>query len=383
MTQSRLILGPRALLLLQVIFGFLCISNAAEPETDKEQRLLYVAVPGVRNYLEYGGHGVLVFDIDKGHRFVKRIPTAGLDEKGKPLNVKGICANAQTARLYISTIRTLTCLDLLTEKVLWEKSYEGGCDRMALSPDGKTIYLPSLEKEHWHVVDAISGKVIKKIVTNSGAHNTTYALNGKFAYLAGLKSPLLRVADTETHSVVKEIGPFSNVIRPFTVNGSGTLCFVNINELLGFEVGDLNTGKMLHRIEVQGFSKGPVKRHGCPSHGVGLTPDEKEIWLTDATNRRMHVFDATVMPPKQVATIELRDEPGWITFTLDGKYAYPSTGDIIETRTRKIVASLQDQTGAAVQSEKMLEIDFANSKPVRTGDQFGLGRRTEVAVSVK
>ena len=52
------------------------------------RRLLYVATPGVRNYLEYGGHGVLVFDIDAGHKFVKRIPTAGLDEAGKPLNVK-------------------------------------------------------------------------------------------------------------------------------------------------------------------------------------------------------------------------------------------------------------------------------------------------------
>ena len=28
-----------------------------------ERRLLYVAVPGIRNYLERGGHGVLVFDI--------------------------------------------------------------------------------------------------------------------------------------------------------------------------------------------------------------------------------------------------------------------------------------------------------------------------------
>jgi len=34
--------------------------------------------------------------------------------------------------------------------------------------------------------------------------------------------------------------------------------------------------------------------HGCPSHGIGLTPDEKEIWVTDAHNRRLHLFDATV-----------------------------------------------------------------------------------------
>ena len=347
---------------------------AAAGSGTSERRFLYVAVPGIRDYLEYGGHGVLVFDIDTGHKFVKRIPARGVDEHGTPLNVKGVCASAVTKRLYVSTLRYLTCFDLVTEKILWEKAYEGGCDRMAISPDGKVIYLPSLEKEHWHVVGAISGDVIKKIVTQSGAHNTIVSLDGKHAFLAGLKSPLLRVTDTTTHDVVREIGPFSNVIRPFTVNGSGTLCFVNVNDLLGFEVGDLMTGKTLHRVEVEGFKKGLVKRHGCPSHGVGLTPDEKELWLTDAANSRLHIFDNTMMPPKQLASIELRDQPGWVTFSIDGRYAYPSTGDVIEVASRKITAALTDEKGAAVQSEKMLEIGFKGDVPVRTGDQFGLGR---------
>lgn len=348
---------------------------AADAAKSGERRLLYVAQPGIRNYLEYGGHGLIVFDIDHGHRFVKRIPTAGLDDDKKPLNVKGVCASADTKRIYISTLKYLTCLDLVTEKILWEKSYEGGCDRMALSPDGKVMYLPSLEKEHWHVVNALTGEIIKKIVTKSGAHNTIYGLDGKHAFLAGLKSPLLRVADTKTHSVLREVGPFSSAIRPFTVNGRGTLCYVNVNDLLGFEIGDLTTGKMLHRVEVQGYNKGPTKRHGCPSHGVGLTPDEKEIWLTDAHNSRMHIFDNTVLPPKQVATLEVRDQPGWITFSIDGRYAYPSTGDVIEVATRRTVAELKDEEGRAVQSEKMLEIVFKGDRPVRAGDQFGLGRK--------
>src|SRR5258707_11582638 len=181
------------------IFALFCAATpsiplSAEKPVTAERKLLYVATPGIRDYLEYGGHGILVFDIDQGHKFVKRIPSAGLDEKGRPLNVKGICANAKTQRLYVSTIRTLLCLDLVSEKLLWEKPYEGGCDRMAISPDGKIIYLPSLEKEHWHVVDALTGEVIKKIVTNSGAHNTIVGLDGRYAYLAGLKSPLLRMA---------------------------------------------------------------------------------------------------------------------------------------------------------------------------------------------
>lgn len=339
-----------------------------------ERRLLYVAVPGIRNYLEYGGHGLLVFDIDRGHKFVKRIPTGGLGDDGKPMNVKGICASAATKRIYVSTIKTLQCLDLVSEKLLWERTYEGGCDRMSITPDGKAIYLPSLEKEHWHVVDAASGDVLAKIEPKSGAHNTIVGSSGRAAYLAGLRSPLLTIADTSKHTAARTCGPFSASIRPFTVNGRETLCFVNVNELLGFEIGDLTTGQKRHRVEVVGFTKGPVKRHGCPSHGIGITPDEKEIWVCDATNQRMHVFDATVLPPKQVASLKVRDEPGWITFSIDGKLAYPSTGDVFDVATRKVVVQLTDETGAAVASEKLLEIDWRGNEPIRNGDQFGIGR---------
>ena len=106
------------------------------------QRRLYVATPGIRNYLEYGGHGLVVFDINQGHRFVKRIPTAGRDDAGKLLNVKGICASAVTRRIYVSTIKTMQALDLDTEKLLWERAYDNGCDRMALSPDEKCSTFP-------------------------------------------------------------------------------------------------------------------------------------------------------------------------------------------------------------------------------------------------
>jgi len=340
----------------------------------EEQHLLYVAVPGVRNYVEHGGVGILVYDVTGGHRFMRRIPAFDVRDGQSPENVKGIAASAQTGRLYVTTTKRLVAVDIKTERILWNREYEGGCDRLAIAPDGKLLYLPSLEGPHWLVVDAATGDVISKLVTRSGAHNTIYGLNGSFVYLAGLASPILNVADPRTHTIAKRIGPFGDVIRPFTVNGRQSLCFVNVNGLLGFEVGDLQSGKVLHRVEVQGYEKGPVKRHGCPSHGIGLTPDESELWLADAANGRVHIFDATSMPPKQVASITLRDQPGWITFSLDGRYAYPSTGDIIDTKTRTIVGGLTDERGRIVQSEKMVDLVFAGDRPVRAGDQFGIGR---------
>jgi hypothetical protein len=361
-----------AILLLEFLGGRARADNSAA----NRQRFLYVASPGVRDYLEWGGHGVLVFDIDEKHRFVKRIRLDGygIDEKGKVLNVKGICANAAARRLYVSTLKQLLCIDLMTDKVAWQKTFDLGCDRMSISPDGKVIYLPSLENKSWYVVDAETGNEIKRLELNSKSHNTVIGLDGKRAYLAGLGSPYLSVASTVDHAVETTVGPFSNFVRPFTINAAQTRVFANVNGLLGFEIGDLSHHKVLDRIEVKGYQVGKPKRHGCPSHGIALSPDERELWLCDSFNSCIHIFDATVSPPRQGPSIALREEPGWVTFSLDGAFAYPSTGEVIEAKTRTIVATLSDEEGRPVQSEKMMEIDFADGKPVQTGDQFGLGR---------
>jgi DNA-binding beta-propeller fold protein YncE len=336
-----------------------------------DKHLLYVANPGIRNYVQHGGIGVTIFDIADGYRFVRRLPT--WEATDKPENVKGVAASAKTGRIYVTTINRMMAMDALTGKKIWDSTYEGGCDRMAISPDGKLLYTPQLEGPKWHVVNADNGKVIADIETKSGSHNTVYALDGKHCYLAGLKSPNLSIADTKTHKVVGTVGPFSNVIRPFTVNGSDTLCFVNINGLLGFEVGDIKSGKKLHRVEVEGYKQGAVKRHGCPSHGVALTPDEKELWVVDGANNAVHIFDATVMPPKQGMSIKLRDSPGWVSFSIDGRVAYLSTGEMIDASTKKVIAALKDEAGHEVQSEKMLELVVANNKVVTAGNQFGVG----------
>jgi DNA-binding beta-propeller fold protein YncE len=337
-------------------------------------RYLFVAAPGIRDYLGYGGHGLMVFDIDHGHKFVKRIPLNGLHPKnGLPSNVKGIGVSLPLHSVYVTTLEGLQRIDIVTGKLIWEKPIPDGCDRLSVSPDGKTMYLPSLESHYWNVIDCETGNIIKRLDGFNASHNTIYALSGKHAYLADIKNTMVKIADTKTNEVTAQVGPFANFVRPFTINRKETRIFVNCNDLLGFEVGDITTGKKIAHKEVEGWTTGPVRRHSCPSHGIGLTPDEKEIWLCDGFNMRMHIFSAAA-PYQQLTTIPLQDMPGWITFTIDGKYAYPSSGEVIDVKTRKVVTILQDENYNNVASEKVLEIDFKDGKPVRAGDQFGLGR---------
>lgn len=336
------------------------------------KKYLYVAVPGIRDYLGYGGHGILVFDMNNNHRFVKRISTRGFHPDNTPSNVKGIAVSVALNSIFVSTIESLQRIDLATDKLVWEKQFEGGCDRMAISPDGKTMYLPSFEKGFWNVVDCATGDIIKKIDIHKRAHNTIYGPSGKQVYMGDIASPWLWVADAKKHEVVNKVGPFANFVRPFTINGKETLAYITVDSLLGFEVGDITTGKKLAHIEVEGWNRGPVRRHGNPSHGIALTPDEKEIWLADGHNMRVHVFSAAE-PYQQLTTIPVQDMPGWISFSIDGKYVYPSSGEVIEAKSRKTIAILQDEHHNNVASEKLVEIDFDGNKAVKAGDQFGIG----------
>jgi len=60
-------------LLALLVFGFaILVISARTPSLDLAvdspapfQRYLYVAVPGIRDYLGYGGQGILVYDIDR------------------------------------------------------------------------------------------------------------------------------------------------------------------------------------------------------------------------------------------------------------------------------------------------------------------------------
>src|SRR5215471_4770510 len=150
--------GMKPRILFACLVAFTCASALAiHTSAVATRHYLYVASPGIRNYVEFGGVGILVFDIDAGYKFIRRIPTWAERPGTEAENVKGVVANAQTSRIYVSTPKRIAAFDLLSAKKVWDKEFDGGCDRMALSPDGQTMYVPSFEGPHWLVVNAMTG----------------------------------------------------------------------------------------------------------------------------------------------------------------------------------------------------------------------------------
>ena len=184
----------------------------------------------------------------------------------------------------------------LTEKMVWDKRARGRLRSpgdLARRHDALRAVVRGTALER---LDARDGRVDQRRSSPTPARTTRSTRRDGTARVSGgaaLAAAVGRRSD-DAHRSSRPSARSRTSIRPFTVNAAQTRCYVNVNELLGFEVGDLTTGKKLHRVEVQGSEKGPVKRHGCPSHGIGLTPDERELWLCDGHNNAVHVFDNTV-----------------------------------------------------------------------------------------
>jgi hypothetical protein len=369
----------RVIILISFMMITVVVSPPPSPAAEAEKgvkRLLYVTAPdgAMRSRAK---PGIYVYDIDDGHKLVKHI---SIPDMG---GTRGCAASAAAGRLYISHKNThMMCFDIVTEKKVWEISYpkpDGGFDRTCVTPDGKKLYVPegwwSNRAKSIAVLNGDNGKLIRKIdIDVGGAHNMIMSPSGKRMYLGSINSGEIFVVDTATDKIVKQFGPFGKDptgkkgrVSPYCINGAETLCFVNSHDV-GFYVGDLVKQKVLHWVQVKG-AKGF-------SHGVGMTPDEKELWLPNPSDKRIWIFDATVMPPKQLECIDVRSKShGWITFSLDGQYAWTDTGEVIDARSKKIVATLKGIDGKGlILSSKFIEIQFKDGKLIKVGEQFGIGR---------
>jgi DNA-binding beta-propeller fold protein YncE len=345
--------------LTRLLVTLLVLNGSAHPAAQEVHRYLYVSLPGSDDAGPDRSLRIVVFDIARAHRFVRRIalwPASGGDD---PETVRGTAASAATGRLYLSTTRRLAAIDVNTDRIVWERRYEGrGCDRIAVSPDGRTIYAPAFGSPKWYVVDAATGDVRATIDVMGWPRATVYSRDGRRAYLSAWEASTLMLADTSTSRILRTVGPFSGFLCPFAVNARDTLVFANVDGLVGFEVADLQTGLILDSVAVEGYDKDAAAQYECPSHGIAFTHDQRQLWVADGVRNRLHVYDATVYPPAPVGKIELSAQPRWITVSGDDRYAYPSTGDVIDVALRRIVGSLEDPSSGRSISEQMVEVDL-------------------------
>jgi Bacterial Ig domain/Putative Ig domain len=334
---------------------------------------------------------IYVYDMDNGFKLLKtvQVPTGA--------GMRGGVASAATGMLYLSygsdgnSGGFQLAYDLATDKVAWTMSYSHGIDSQSVTPDGKKIYMPEGELSSggtWYVEDTANGNDLTTIATpGHGPHNTIVSPNGTRVYMgdrdftssAGTND--FNIADTATNQIVGGISPLKSGARPFTINSAETFSFNTVTGFMGFQVGDIATGKVIYTVTVNGSNipgfttQTPAT---IPSHGISLSPDGREIYLIDQPNGYVHVFDVTGLPgsaPVQVADIKLVNaisgnevgcaydclKDGWVHHSRDGRFVFVGdSGDVVDTLTRKTIATLPQMGN----SRQEIEIDFQDSTPI-------------------
>jgi hypothetical protein len=324
------------------------------------------------------GSTIGVYDIDDGHRRVKVIDNLQL--RGSGVDVRGLSANARTHRLFLSYMSSsgghVVCVDLLTDEVQWHRDYAPGVDRGDIGPAGDKLFVPTNEGQtatYELVVDPATGDVLGQVAVTAKSHDTDIGISGRFAYLETKSSNSIAVVDTSTDQVVQTIGPFTGIVGPHAVNGSDTLVVANVFGLYGFVIGNAQTGHVVTQVPI--LATPDPGGTGLRQHGVAWKPDETEVWVTGGAY--MHVFDMRAIPPREAQLIPLSGYANthWITFSIDGAYAYPSAAKnsgtpitVIDTKTYAPAATID-------YSEDLVEVDFVDGVVTRVGDQFGIGRQ--------
>src|SRR5262249_20229609 len=128
----------------------------------------------------------------------------------------------------------------------------------------------------------------------------------------------VNLIDLKSMSYAAEI-PVGGVPRPLAVTRDERTLYCALSDLHGFVVADIPQRKVVRKFELPPLPEGtkfPVPH--TPTHGLELTPDEKELWVTSCGTDTVYVFDTT--QKKITGKAAVGRGPNWLTFSPDGKY---------------------------------------------------------------
>ena len=272
---------------------------------------------------------------------------------GVPIN-HGAAAAPDGSRLYFSSEgeQTLHVVDGKTLKSVKSIPLSGRPNNISISPDGRRVYVGIVSSPGAvDVIDTASMEKVKSISTKGGIHNVYVTPDGKYVIAGSIAGRLMTVIDQKTDETAWTL--FTEGVRPIAIetnpDRSTRRLFVQLSNVHGFAVVDFQQRKEVSRVMLpndipeEKVDKGPF--NGSPSHGIGVAPDGKTLWVTSRPNARVYVYslpDLTLLP----GPVDLGGRPDWVTFTPDSKFVYIATENTdsviaIDVTSRKQVAKVK------------------------------------------
>ena len=266
-------------------------------------------------------------------------------------------------RVYVSdeADSTLDVVDRKTGKIVKKVPLSGHPNNIAVTKDGGRVVVGIADDPGaLDVIDTASLKLAKSIPVNGRLHNVYVTPDNKFVVTGSIRTKVLTVIDLKTESIAWEL-KLDEGVRPMTFeagpDGSTRRIFVQLSKLNGFAVVDFAARKEVARVklpdEPTGF--GIAERRGdAPSHGMGVAPDGKTLWVTSIFANAVFAYslpDLKLLGHAKLPELKLEGRapigavPNWVTFTPDSKLLYISNAgarsvSVIDTKAIKRVATV-------------------------------------------
>jgi YVTN family beta-propeller protein len=230
----------------------------------------------------------------------------------------GAAASADGRRLFatVEEDRTLHVIDTASDRITQSIKLSGLPNQCAATPDGKFVGVPIRGGDSVDIVDVAAGKVVKNLPIKA-PHNCYNAQRNDHIWVTSMGDNKVNLIDLKSLTYLAEI-PVGGIPRPLAVTRDEKTLYCQLSDLHGFVVADVPSRKVVAKVELPPLPadvKFPVPN--TPSHGLALTPDEKELWVTSCGTDTVYVYDTD--GKKIVGKVGTGKGPAWLTFSPDGK----------------------------------------------------------------
>jgi len=272
--------------------------------------------------------------------------------KGIPIN-HGAAAAPDGSRLYFSSEgeQTLHVVDTKTLQTLKKIPLTGRPNNISISKDGRRVYVGIVSAPGAvDVIDTATTERVKSIPTKGGIHNVYVTPDGRYVVAGSIAGRLMTVIDQKSEEPAWTL--FEVGVRPmaFETNADGSTkrIFVQLSDFHGFAVVDFAQRKEVSRVELpndipaEKVDKGPF--NASPSHGLGVAPDGRTLWVTSRPNARVYAYSLPDI--KLLGAVDLGGRPDWVTFTPDSRQVYISTENtnsvvVVDVAARKEITRIK------------------------------------------
>jgi YVTN family beta-propeller protein len=241
----------------------------------------------------------------------------------------GAAAAPDGSRFYFTNEaeHTLDVVDGRSLKVVKHIPLSGRPNNLAIGRDGTRVYVAIVAQPGAvDVIDTVAMTRAKTIPTKGGVHNTFVTPDGAHVVAGSIVGRMLTVIDAATDRTLWDM-PFDSGVRPIgferAADGATRRMFVQLSDFHGFAVVDFATRKELQRITLPELPKEQQNwdtLQGSPSHGIGVAPDGKTLWVCSKVNHAVYAYS---MPDlKLLGGVNVGHHPDWLTFTPDSKRLY-------------------------------------------------------------